>query len=233
MNKMTNGKINASLRAIEYVNSEIILGVGTGSTIDIFIQKLHEANIRPKSCIASSERTKSLLNKLNFNVESFNSCYDIDLYIDGADAVNDDLGLIKGHGGALFREKILAFAARKFICIVDEEKKFKCLENTSVPVEVLPFAQSFIAKTLRTDHGLHSSIKSDFVTDNGNHILNVTFNPNDTLSTANRILNEIVGIVEHGVFLDKCAADLLIIGKESGYEERLPEKLNVSTNRRA
>ncbi len=210
------GKKRAALAALAYVDHGMALGVGTGSTVDFFIDALAEHGHRKLRLVSSSERSTERLGRLGLDVTELSAVGDVDLYVDGADEATNRLHLIKGGGGALTREKIVAGAARKFVCIVDRSKLVGRLGAFPLPVEVIPMARSFVARQL-VKAGGQPVWRKDFVTDNGNQIIDVR-----NLEIANPVemetrLNQIPGVVTVGLFAHR-GADVLLIGTDDGIE---------------
>ena len=198
--------------AIEYVESGII-GVGTGSTANYFIDYLAEVKHKIDGAVASSEATAERLRKHGIEVFDLNSVDGMDIYVDGADEITEHMHMLKGGGGALTREKIVAANAKKFICICDESKFVPTLGKFPLPVEVLPMARSYVARQLSALGGQPKL--RDFTTDNGNIILDIHgMNIVDPIDTEARI-NQIVGVVTNGLFA-KRAADVLLLATDSG-----------------
>jgi ribose 5-phosphate isomerase A len=198
--------------AIEYVESGII-GVGTGSTANYFIDYLAEVKHKIDGAVASSEATAERLRKHGIEVFDLNSVDGMDIYVDGADEITEHMHMLKGGGGALTREKIVAANAKKFICICDESKFVPTLGKFPLPVEVLPMARSYVARQLSALGGQPKL--RDFTTDNGNIILDIHgMNIVDPIDTEARI-NQIVGVVTNGLFA-KRAADILLLATDSG-----------------
>jgi ribose 5-phosphate isomerase A len=199
--------------AIEYVRSGII-GVGTGSTANHFIDELAKVKHRIDGAVASSEATAQRLKSHGIPVLDLNRAGELELYVDGADEITEHLHMIKGGGGALTREKIVAAASRKFICIADGSKLVPLLGNFPLPVEVVPMAQSHVARQL-VKLGGQPVLREGFVTDNGNIILDVRglkiVNPVE-LETR---INQIAGVVTNGIFAIR-PADVLLLGTEQG-----------------
>jgi ribose 5-phosphate isomerase A len=207
-------KQRVALAALEYLQDGISLGVGTGSTIDHFIDALAAHFHRLETVVSSSERSTERLQKLGIEVADPASLGDIDLYIDGADEATKHRHLIKGGGGALTREKILAGAARRFVCIVDDSKLVGRLGAFPLPVEVIPMARSFVSRQLIRARG-QPIWREGFVTDNGNHIIDV-----HGLGIANPMeletrINQIPGVVTVGIFAHR-PADILLVASETG-----------------
>lgn len=207
-------KSSAARASLDYVVDGVVLGVGTGSTVNKLIDMLPEVRNRISAVVSSSKATTALLENLDFEVSTLNSVGDIDVYIDGADEATKHRHLVKGGGGALTREKVLAGAARKFVCIIDDGKQVGMLGDFPLPVEVIPMAQSFVARKMVKMRG-QPIWRENFVTDNGNHILDVhNLSITNPLEMETRI-NQIPGVVTVGIFAHR-PADVLIIGGDSG-----------------
>ena len=190
------------------------LGVGTGSTVDYFIEGL-EARARGLRAVASSSNASTeKLKARGIEVSDLNSIGDLDLYVDGADEANRHLYLIKGGGGALTREKVLAGAARRFICIADDTKLVGVLGTFPLPIEVIPLARSFVARQL-VKAGGQPVWREGYVTDNGNQIIDVHNLAITSPPELEAKLNQIPGIVTVGLFAQR-PADLLLICGEDG-----------------
>lgn len=193
--------------AIEYVESGII-GVGTGSTANYFIDYLAEVKHKIDGAVASSEATAERLRKHGIEVFDLNSVDGMDIYVDGADEITEHMHMLKGGGGALTREKIVAAVAKQFICICDETKYVPVLGKFPLPVEVLPMARSQVAREL-VKLGGQPKLR-DFTTDNGNLILDVhNLNIEDPVAMEAKI-NQIVGVVTNGLFAARPANILLL-----------------------
>lgn len=206
-------KLNAAKAALDFIEEDQVVGIGTGSTINIFIQELVAIKHKIAGAVSSSIATTKLLQSLSIPVLSFNSISDLPIYIDGADAYNSLKQLVKGSGGALTQEKILASASKKFICIVDASKKASVLGSDMIPVEVIPMARSYVAHAL-VKLGGQPEYRNNFITDNGNIILDVYgLQINEPLELEHKI-KQIPGVVENGIFAAR-AADILIIGNET------------------
>jgi len=210
-------KSNAAKAALEFIKPGTLLGVGTGSTVNCLIDMLPEVRDRIEAVVSSSKASTVLLKERGFEVKTLNEVGDIDLYIDGADESNKRLQLVKGGGGALTREKVLASAARRFVCIVDDSKLVGMLGAFPLPIEVVPMAQEFVARRLLKMRG-NPLWREGFVTDNGNHILDV-----EDLQISNPIemearINRIPGVVTVGIFADR-PADILLIADDTGIRE--------------
>ncbi len=206
-----NKKQRAAEAAINQLQDGIILGVGTGSTVNFFIDALAKHMQRLGPVVSSSEESTVRLNKLGISVSDLANTGDVDLYIDGADEATQNLHLIKGGGGALTREKVLAGAARRFICIVDDSKTVDVLGKFPLPIEVIPMARSYVARQL-FKFGGQPIWRENFITDNGNEILDVhglkILNPPEL----EQKLNQIPGVVTVGIFAVR-PADMLLIAR--------------------
>ena len=203
----------AAIAALDYIPNGGTLGVGTGSTVNEFIDLLPSAKCKIELVVSSSIASTKRLEKLGFEVSSLNTAGNIDVYVDGADEATKHLHLIKGGGGALTREKILAGASRKFVCIIDDSKQVNVLGAFPLPIEVIPMAQSFVARTM-VKMGGQPIWRENFVTDNGNHILDV-----HNLEIVNPIemeaqMNQIAGVVTVGIFAHR-PADILIVSGDT------------------
>lgn len=215
MSQQLKLKQEVAKAALAYIDDGMILGVGTGSTVNCLIELLPQVNL--KGAVASSQVTQDKLEALGIEVMDLNYVGELDLYIDGADEVNPNLQLIKGGGGALTREKIVAAASKQFICLVDESKWVTQLgREFPVPIEVLPQARSYVARQL-VKMGSEPVYREDFITDYGNVILD-TYNLDITsASEFEARLNNIVGVVCNGIFAAN-QADKLLIAKSTGVE---------------
>jgi len=210
-------KHNAAKASLEFIEPGTVLGVGTGSTVNELIALLPSVRDRIDKLVSSSKASTELLEQSGFEVSTLNEAGDVDLYIDGADEANKRLHLIKGGGGALTREKVLAGAARRFVCIVDETKLVGMLGTFPLPIEVLPMAQAFVSRKLLKLRA-QPIWREGFVTDNGNHILDVhELNISNPLEMEAR-LNQIPGILTVGIFAQR-AADILLIAGDTGVRE--------------
>jgi ribose 5-phosphate isomerase A len=204
----------AAEAALQYIQDDMVVGVGTGSTVNYFIDGLVAQKLRIKGAVSSSEASTARLKKHGIEVLDLNSTGDLAVYVDGADETDEHLRLIKGGGGALTREKIVAAASQRFICVVDDTKLVKVLGNFPLPVEVIPMARSYVARQLMKLGG-QPVLRTGFTTDNGNTILDVhhlTILDPVMLETE---INQIAGVVCVGLFARR-PADLLIIGSDSG-----------------
>ena len=206
-------KRKAAEAALAYVTEGSILGVGTGSTVNLFIDAMAAKRIRLQGAVSSSQATSERLEKHGYKVLDLNDVTDLDLYVDGADEVDPERRLIKGGGGALTREKIVATAARRFVCVVDESKMVPRLGRFPLPVEVIPMARSQVERQLARMGGRPFWRKA-FLTDNGNHILDVPALPmEDPLALETRV-HGIAGVVEVGLFA-KRPADIVLVGTDT------------------
>lgn len=207
-------KRKAAEAALKYIDGVSILGVGTGSTVNYFIDLLASFKSKIEGAVSSSEGTTERLKKLGIPVLDLNAVGDLEIYIDGADEINPDLQLIKGGGGALTREKIIAAASRKFVCIADESKYVHYLGKFPLPIEVIPMARSFVARQM-VKLGGSPKWREGYITDNGNQIIDVhgleIFKPIELEQT----INNIPGVVTVGIFALR-PADVVLLGTESG-----------------
>lgn len=203
----------AAEAALEYFD-EGIIGVGTGSTVNHFIDLLADIKHRVEGAISSSETSTQRLKEHGIPVMDLNAAGEFDLYIDGADESNHHLQLIKGGGGALTREKIIAQSSQKFICIADESKLVKMLGQFPLPVEVIPMARSMVAREL-VKLGGTPIWRESFITDNGNQILDVHHLEIMEPIKLEQQINNITGVVTVGLFAQR-PADLLILGTPQG-----------------
>lgn len=198
----------------ERLHDKMVLGVGTGSTANLFIECLAPFKDQIMCTVASSEETQRRLRLLGLEVRDLNSVDEVSIYVDGADEVNESLHLIKGGGGALTREKIIAAVAREFVCIADESKYVPTLGKFPLPVEVIPMARSHVARAIVTLGG-DPVYREGFVTDNGNQILDIhNMEIRDPVGLETQ-LNQITGVVTNGLFAAR-PADLLILGTSEG-----------------
>ena len=207
-------KQTAAKAAIAYVEDGSVVGVGTGSTADFFITELGKIKHRIDGAVASSESTTQKLKALGIAVYDLNGVKDLPLYVDGADEITQHLSMIKGGGGALTREKIVAAVARKFVCIADQSKLVDVLGKFPLPVEVIPMARSYVAREI-VKLGGQPVWRQGFTTDNGNLILdvhNLSITKPQALEAA---LNQIVGVVSNGLFARR-GADVLLLGTAGG-----------------
>lgn len=209
---MSTLKAQAAKAALAYLDDNMIIGVGTGSTVNYFIDELATIKHRIDACVASSKATESRLRAAGIPVIDLNSASDLPIYVDGADEVNERYEMIKGGGGALTGEKIIATVARQFICIVDESKLVKHLGSFPIAVEVIPMARSFVAREI-VKLGGDPEYRAGFISDHGNIILDVYNLEITTATTLEEAINLIPGVVENGLFA-KRLADKVIVATE-------------------
>ena len=204
--------------AIEYVEAGTIVGVGTGSTANFFIDELATIKHKIEGTVASSEASAERLKGHGIEVFDLNSVSEIAVYVDGADESNKYLHLIKGGGGALTREKIVAAASKKFVCIADESKLVDVMGKFPLPIEVIPMARSLVAREIIKQIGGEPVLREGFTTDNGNIILDVHNLDIMEPTKIEQILNNITGVVTNGLFAIK-PADVLLLGTPDGVKE--------------
>jgi ribose 5-phosphate isomerase A len=203
--------------ALAWVKPDCVLGVGTGSTVTCFIEALAASGIRIEAAVSSSEATSEHLQSHGIHVRELNHAGTLDVYIDGADEFDSHQRLIKGGGGALTREKIVAAASRKFVCIVDESKKVSVLGRFPLPIEVIPMARSYIARQLVALGG-QPELREGFTTDNGNVILDVhNLDLIDPVASEKHI-NNLAGVVSCGLFAIR-PADVVLMASASGVQQ--------------
>jgi len=209
-----------ALAALEWVKAlpgdNLVLGIGTGSTAECFIRLLPAIKQRINITVSSSQRSAALLQELQIPVGDLNDVGELDAYVDGADEANQQLQLIKGGGAALTREKIIAAAAKRFLCIADASKKVATLGAFPLPVEVIPMARSFVAREL-VKLGGQPIWRDGVVTDNGNVILDVHGLSIDRALEIEEAINHITGVVCSGLFARR-PADVLMLGTPQGVE---------------
>ncbi len=200
--------------ALAYLTDGAVIGVGTGSTANYFIDELGKIKQRFAGAVASSEASAQRLRSHGIAVLDLNDVADIPVYVDGADEVDEGLRMIKGGGGALTREKIVAAVARKFVCIADHSKLVSTLGRFPLPVEVIPMAREYVARELRQLGG-EPRLRAGFTTDNGNVILDVSGLAITEPVELETRLNNIVGVVTNGLFARR-PADVLLLGAPDG-----------------
>lgn len=209
-------KQKAAIKALSFIEEDMTVGVGTGSTVNYFIEALATIKHRINATVASSVETERRLRALSIPVIELNSAVELDIYVDGADEINSQKLMIKGGGGALTREKIVSMVARKFLCIVHKEKKVNVLGSFPIAVEVLPMARSYVARQI-VKLGGSPEYREGVKTDNGNIILDVYGLPLDKPIQLEEQLKQLVGVVESGLFAKRCA-DRVIVASAEGIE---------------
>lgn len=210
--EQNNAKQKAALMALDFIEPGCVLGVGTGSTVNFFIEALTKVRGKIEVCVSSSKASTERLKALKLPVVDLNSVKELDIYVDGADEVDPYKNLIKGGGAALTFEKILAVAARNFVCIVDELKCVERLGRFPLPVEVLPIARSLVARQIVKDFGAMPVWRENVVTDSGNVILDLHQKFWDDPLAQEQAFKALTGVLEVGLFA-KRKPDHLLIGK--------------------
>ena len=208
---MSDAKRLAGEKAIEFVEDGMIVGVGTGSTVAFFIDALAGIKDRIAGAVSSSEQSSQQLRGHGIEVLDLNACGPIPLYVDGADECDEEKRLIKGGGAALTREKIIAEAAKRFICIIDPSKQVDVLGRFPLPVEVIPMARSLVAREIVACTGAHPVWRQGVQTDNGNWVLDIHGLAISDPVALERELNQIPGVVSVGLFARR-PADVVIVG---------------------
>jgi ribose 5-phosphate isomerase A len=211
-------KAAVAAMALDYVPDDAVIGVGTGSTANFFIDALASRKARIRATVSSSEASSVRLRKHGFTVLDLNDVTELPVYVDGADEVTPSLAMLKGGGGALTREKIVGAVARRFVCIADESKLVAKLGRFPLPVEVVPMARAYVAREL-SKLGGEPRLRAGFVTDNGNQILDVH---GLVIAEPERLeaeLNQIAGVVTNGLFALR-GADVLLLGTAQGVQVR-------------
>ena len=213
---MSNAKLNASIEACEYVRANIdansIVGVGTGSTVNYFIEELSKIKNFFKGAVSSSEASSEILLRHGIDIFELNDVNEVQIYIDGADEVDEQNNLIKGGGGAHTREKIVASASNEFVCIVDQSKLVRNLGAFPLPVEVLERSRSFVAREIVKLGGI-PELRLGFISDNGNQILDVSNLKIQEPAALEQKINLIPGVLDNGIFA-RCKPTKIIIGKD-------------------
>ena len=205
-----------ALESIQYIKNIDVIGVGAGSTVNYFIDALSEKKHQIEGAVAGSVATEKRLKEIGIPIIELNSISNLEVYIDGADEFNEHFYLIKGGGGALTREKIIATAAKRFICIVDESKRVNVLGKFPLPIEVIRMARSFVAREIVKLNG-NPIYRQGFITDNNNVILDVhNLNIVDPIKLE-ETLNNLPGVVENGLFARR-SADILLVGAYGGVQ---------------
>ena len=219
---MTQDELKAAVAqaAIEYVLAEVpqgaLIGVGTGSTANYFIDALAAHKDRYRGAVASSEATRQRLEQHGIAVFDLNEISELPVYVDGADEIDAGLHMIKGGGGALTREKIVAAVARTFVCIADASKQVEVMGRFPLPVEVIPMAREYVAREL-SQLGGKPLLRAGFITDNGNQILDVHGLQITAPKALEERINQIVGVVTNGLFALR-PADVLLLGTPQGVQ---------------
>jgi ribose 5-phosphate isomerase A len=212
----TNAQKKAAAEAaLQFIDDDMTVGVGTGSTVNFFIDALASMRARIKAAVASSEASAKRLRALQIPVSELNDTDGCDIYVDGADEVTEHLAMIKGGGAALTREKIVAAASRSFVCIADASKLVGVLGRFPLPVEVIPMARSFVGRQLVKLTGGVPELRAGVTTDNGNLVIDVRgltiLNPMELEAD----IGFIAGVVENGIFARR-PADVLLLGTDQG-----------------
>lgn len=201
---------------MEFIKPGMSVGVGTGSTVNLFIDELGRFRGDLAAVVASSRATETRLTALGFTVKELDQVGDLDIYVDGADEANPDFQLVKGGGGALTREKILAGSARRFVCIIDSSKWVATLGKFPLPIEVIPMARSFVARQL-VKLGGRPVWRENFTTDNGNQILDIHGLQISSPTDLETRLNQCPGVVTVGLFAHR-PADVVLLARGTGVE---------------
>lgn len=200
--------------ALECLQPDSVLGVGTGSTVDLFIDAIAPHRDRFRAAVSSSERSTRRMQDLGIKVLDLNEVTEMPIYVDGADEVDGELNMIKGGGGAHTREKVVASVADRYICIVDESKLVERLGTFPLPVEVIPMARSSVARRLEAMGG-RPALREGFVTDNGGEILDVAGLDIDDPARYESLINDIPGVIGCGLFA-LSGADLVLLSTQAG-----------------
>ena len=208
-------KIEVAKAALKYVVPDSIIGVGTGSTANFFIDELATIKESFKGAVASSIATANRLESHGITVFDLNDVKEISVYIDGADESDHNLNLIKGGGGALTREKIVAAVSEQFVCIADESKLVASLGKFPLPVEVIPMSANYVKLEIIKSIGGNPVLREEFTTDNGNLILDIHGLTIESPKALEGQLNNIVGVVTNGLFANR-GADILLLGSQNG-----------------
>ena len=219
MDKERKKKLSAE-KAYEIIkkdlNRDTVLGIGTGTTTNCFIEIINNEKLDVKGAVCSSESSKEFLSSSNIKILSLNDVHQIDFYIDGADEFNSRRELIKGGGGALTKEKILAHSSETFICIVDDSKYSDLLGKFPIPIEVIELARSAISREMMRMGG-RPVYRNNFVTDNGNQIIDVHHLDLKIPYETEQLINNIPGVVENGIFSSR-KADIILQSFDDGVE---------------
>ena len=219
MDKERKKKLSAE-KAYEIIkkdlNRDTVLGIGTGTTTNCFIEIIKNEKLDVKGAVCSSESSKEFLSSSNIKILSLNDVHQIDFYIDGADEFNSRRELIKGGGGALTKEKILAHSSETFICIVDDSKYSDLLGKFPIPIEVIELARSAISREMMRMGG-RPVYRNNFVTDNGNQIIDVHHLDLKIPYETEQLINNIPGVIENGIFSSR-KADIILQSSDAGVE---------------
>jgi ribose 5-phosphate isomerase A len=207
-------KAAVAREAIRYVVEDAVIGVGTGSTANFFIEQLARIKGRIRGAVASSDQTASRLRAQGIRVLELNDVAEMPVYVDGADEITAEFAMIKGGGGALTREKIVAAVATRFVCIADESKLVQTLGRFPLPVEVIPMARSYVGRQM-VKLGGTPRLRENFATDNGNLIIDVANLHISDPRALETCINGIAGVVSAGLFAHR-GADVLLLGTASG-----------------
>lgn len=211
-------KQSAAHAALDYIEQDMVIGVGSGSTVNYFIDALKTIKNKIEGAVASSNQTAEKLKAVGIPLYDLNTVGELPLYIDGADEINSAKQMIKGGGGALTREKIIACASKKFICMADQSKQVDLLGSFPVAIEVIPMARSFVAREI-VKLGGTPAYRQGFVTDNGNVILDVHNLKILDPIMLEKLLNNIPGVVTNGIFAMR-PADILLLATDKGVVHR-------------
>ncbi len=214
-------KIKAARAALSYIEPDSIIGIGSGSTVNALIDAMAQENILISAAVASSESTASRLRQNGFNVVDLNEVQHLDLYIDGADEIDRHGYMIKGGGGALTREKIVAAAAERFLCIADGSKRVDKLGTFPLAIEILPMAQQLVMRNC-TRLGATAQLRPDFISDNGMPILDVCGLDFSNPASLDETINQWPGVICHGLFVQQFA-DIVILAYADRLEILEPE----------
>jgi len=213
---MTQDELKAQVAAaaLDYVPDDAIIGVGTGSTANMFIDALAQRKSRIRAAVASSEASAARLRSQGLTVLELNAVEDLPVYVDGADEITPQFAMIKGGGGALTREKIVAAVARRFVCIADQSKLVATLGRFPLPVEVIPMARAYVEREM-IKRGARPQLRAGFSTDNGNQILDLHGLAITEPARLEAEINQIAGVVTNGLFALR-GADVLVLGTPQG-----------------
>ncbi|CUR53248.1 ribose-5-phosphate isomerase RpiA [Buchnera aphidicola] len=199
--------------ALKYVPKDTIIGIGSGTTIRYFIEALKSIRFSILGAVSSSVKSSNFLKRINIKLYNLNEISKLEIYIDSADEINHNLEMIKGGGGALTQEKIISSVSKKFICIVDESKFVKKLGSFPLPIEVIPISLNYVSREL-IKLGGHPKHRKNFVTDNGNFIIDVFHLNFDFPKKLEKFINNISGVVTVGLFSFRKADVLLVCGRK-------------------